>query len=122
MWINAQGDLYGGDCAAGDREATAAEIAAWQTACANIVPAVVRNWQGLAVMQTSNLADGRTYDAAMRTLIAALPAPQDIIALAAYQSADFGRSSPLLNQLFAALSLTQAQIDALFVQAAAINI
>lgn len=30
MWINQQGGLYSGDCQPGDREATAAEVAAWE--------------------------------------------------------------------------------------------
>jgi len=32
MWINAQGGLYEGDCATGDREATPQEVAAWEAA------------------------------------------------------------------------------------------
>lgn len=31
-WINQRGDLYIGECAAGDRAATAGEIAAWEAA------------------------------------------------------------------------------------------
>jgi hypothetical protein len=31
MWINSQGQIYAGDCVPGDRAATAAEVAAWQT-------------------------------------------------------------------------------------------
>lgn len=32
MWFNAQGGLYTGDCAAGDRAATSDEVAAWAAA------------------------------------------------------------------------------------------
>jgi hypothetical protein len=34
MWIDAQGNVYFGDCRPGDREATPAEIAAWNAALA----------------------------------------------------------------------------------------
>lgn len=34
MYINAQNQLYFGDCVAGDREATEQEIAAWSASCA----------------------------------------------------------------------------------------
>jgi len=30
MWVDIQGKIYFGDCATGDREATADEIAAWE--------------------------------------------------------------------------------------------
>jgi len=82
-----------------------------------VVPQLVENWQGLAVMRTSTLPSGQTYDAAVRAAIAGLPAPQNDIVLAAYESARFVRTSPTLNQLLGAIGLTQAQIDALFIQA-----
>jgi hypothetical protein len=31
MWINSQGQIYAGDCIPGDKAATAAQVAAWQT-------------------------------------------------------------------------------------------
>jgi len=34
MWINKTGDIYTGECAAGDRKATDAEVAAWKLATA----------------------------------------------------------------------------------------
>lgn len=31
MWINSNGNVYFGDCAQGDREATVEEVAAWES-------------------------------------------------------------------------------------------
>jgi hypothetical protein len=86
------------------------------------VPQVVKNWQGQAVMLTSKLPNGMTYDAAARAAIAALPAPTNLITLAAYESADFTRDSPTLNALLTGIGLTPTQIDALFVQASALSL
>lgn len=98
------------------------ELAAWFAAIRNPVPALVRNWQGRAVMETSTLADGRTYDAAVRTLISGLAPPQNTVVLAAYQSADFDRASPTINQLLSAIGLTELQKDDLFRQAGSLNL
>lgn len=87
----------------------------WVTTPAG-VPQSVKNWQGLAAMAINNL------DAPMRDAIAGLPSPQNKIVQAAYDSADFVRSSPTLNQLLAAIGQSPAQIDALFIQAAGLSL
>lgn len=47
MWTSNGTDLYDGDCQAGDRAATDAEVAAWQAARDNAVPAQITRDQAL---------------------------------------------------------------------------
>ena len=91
------------------------------------VPDEVKNWQGLAVMMTTPTVGAGSYDAQVRAIIAAMPSPQNVIVLAAYESSDFILRSPTLNALLcgpapSGLGLTTAQRDALFVAAAALSL
>lgn len=75
MWINQQGGLYSGDCQPGDREATPAEVAAWEAArnktaiqwqidnleAVSKIPRVMREFM-LGSMEREAAADGMTLE------------------------------------------------------------
>ena len=118
MWIDGTGQLYAGDCVAGDRAATAEEVAAWQAARdAALVPASVSNFQGRTVLRIHGLFD--TVQAAINAMGDPL---QKAIAQDAFDRGGFERDSTLLNTVLTALGHDEAFRDALFVEAAAIKV
>jgi hypothetical protein len=86
------------------------------------IPQTVANWKGLAIMRTTPcpVSPAITADAAAIAAINALPSPQNFITMAAYESADFVRTSPTLNTLLTAMGFTDVTIDKLFILADAL--
>jgi hypothetical protein len=118
VWINAQGGLYQGDCAAGARAATAEELTTWQAArAAARAPRSVSNFQGRTALRLAGIFD------AVQNAITAIPDPtQRAIAQDAFDRGDFDRDSEMLNQVLGQLGHDDAFRDALFAQAAAIKV
>lgn len=80
------------------------------------VPDRITGWRGRAVMELHGL------DTAIRQAIAAIPnTTTRTIAEQGYTSADeFVRTGPLLNSILKGLGKTDAEIDAYFIEAAAL--
>lgn len=123
-WIMANGSIYQGDCALGDRAATDAEIQAYTAAIANAVPLDVTDRQffqaaALAGMITKDeaiamIASG-VLPAALNSAMATLPIDQQFAAkMKTIGARLFQRSDPFLNVLGAAMGKTSSDIDALF--------
>ena len=114
MYINSQNQLYSGDMAQGDREATASEIAAWERSRTNQVPQSVTRFQAKAALLGAGLL--AQVDAYM-----ALPDTPMVTKLAWTETQDFERGSPTVAGLSALLGLTSEQVDALFITASGIS-
>ena len=105
MWINAQGDLYEGDCAQGDRASTSEEMAAWQAARAAVVPRLVTATQIVrALAQMGLLAAVQAAVAQADPLTAALWA----------HASEFARDDAMIAAIAIAIGKTQADLDNLF--------
>jgi len=107
MWINSQNQLYIGDCAQGDREATAEEIAAWEAA------------------RTRQAIDALTIDPRqIRHALTELGLRTEVEAAIASSSQDlkdwwefaqsFERNHPMVVGMGQALGKTPAELDAVF--------
>ena len=93
-----------------EEAATRAEWAANEAAAAAIVPAILPWWKGRAIIEARGLTAG--VQAAINGIA---DAGQRKIVQAAYDGADFARSSPTLIATLHALNQSDADIDALFV-------
>lgn len=112
MFIDSNGNLYRGDMRPGDREATDAEIAAWESR--RIVPQVVSRFQARAALHQAG------HLAAVEALMADPETPA--LARLAWQDAqEFKRTSPTVIAMAGALGLNDAQIGDLFLAAATIQ-
>lgn len=81
------------------------------------VPYEIANWRARAVLEIAGLL------ATVETTLDALPGNDGIIARAAWSSgAALVRTGPTVIALAAALALAPEQVDALFVQAAALEV
>lgn len=115
MWINSNGNVYFGDCAQGDREATPEEVAAWEASRSKLlIPQSVSRFQARAALHLSGLLE--TVEAMM-----AAPETPALAKLAWADAQEFKRNSPTVLSLSASLGLTEAQLDALFTTAAGID-
>ncbi len=81
------------------------------------VPDAIANWRAKAVLKLHNLLTP------VETALNALPEPQKTVALTAWEgNADFVRNGPTVLSLAQTLSLTDEQVDAMFIQAAALEV
>lgn len=97
-------------------EEEAATLAEWAANDAMVVvPNSIEGWRGRTVMELHGL------DAAIRQYINGLPGQSKTIAKQGYNSAAvFQRDSQLLNAVLKGLGKTEAEIDAYFIEAAAL--
>lgn len=83
----------------------------------DLTPQSITNWRAKAVIEIAGLTSQ------VEAALAAMQGPEGIIARAAWNgNADFDRQGATVVSLAAAIGLTSAQIDALFIQAAAISV
>jgi hypothetical protein len=103
------GYLYDGDCRVGDREATPAEVAAWEAARAEAMkPKHVPAGDFVAALyQLGWLEDVKAAVAAAGGLAAELWA----------HASSFERNHPLVAQIATAIGKSQADLDSLFLLA-----
>lgn len=131
IWTDGAGFFYEGDMRHGDREATAAEIAAWDAARAPR-PGTISDrqfFQGLALQSFITEAEALeavktgVLPAALETIVAGIadPAAQFAARMILSGATMFERDHPLVASVGAALGLNEAQIDALFVAAAGLT-
>lgn len=81
------------------------------------VPSVIANWRAKAVLSIAGILPA--VDAALN----ALPDPDKTVALAAWNGgAEVYRNGPTVAAAIAALGLSDAEVDAMFVQAAALKV
>jgi len=81
------------------------------------VPAEIANWRAKAVLELAGLT------AQVAAIMGAMSEPQKTVVLAAWDGgAPLVRNGATVTALAAALSLTSEQVDAMFVQAAALNV
>jgi len=79
------------------------------------VPAEVANWRARAVLELAGLLPS------VEAALGAMTGSEGIVARAAWQAgAPFVRNGPTVASIATALSLTSEQVDAMFVQAAAL--
>lgn len=91
----------------------------WQAARAadRLIPSEIANWRARAVLELAGLLP--TVDA----LITAMTGPEGIVVRSAWTSgAPLVRKGPTVISMSAALGLTKEQVNALFVQAAALEV
>ena len=82
-----------------------------------IIPSEIANWRARAVLEIAGLLPS------VETALAALTGDEGIVARAAWNSgAPFLREGPTVTSLAAALSLSSGQVDAMFLQAAALTV
>lgn len=81
------------------------------------VPREIANWRARAVLEISGMLP------AVESAIAAMDGPAGIIVRNAWQSgAPLARHGPTVSSLAPALGLTEAQVDAMFIQAEALMV
>jgi len=81
------------------------------------VPTEIANWRAKAVLELAGLT------AQVAAIMGAMSEPQKTVVLAAWDGgAPLVRNGATVTALAAALSLTSEQVDAMFVQAAALNV
>ena len=81
------------------------------------VPDTITNWRAKAVLTLHGLLG------AVESALDSLPEPDRTVALAAWNgNADFVRNGPTVLALAQILSLTGDQLDAMFIQAAALEV
>lgn len=81
------------------------------------VPASIANWRCKAILKLEGLYD------TVNDLIAALPEPTKTVVLTAWEGdAEVLRDSPFVATLGPQLNRTEAQIDAMFIAADALNV
>lgn len=113
MFVDSNGMLYEGDMRLGDRDATQVEIDAWNARV--IVPPVVTMRQARRALLDAGLL------ASVTNAIAAMTGPAGDAARIDWEySSAVERNASLVLSLAPALSLTDQQLDALFVAAAQI--
>jgi hypothetical protein len=76
MFINSQNQLYFGDCAQGDREATAEEIAAWNLARAPKPPTPLEQIRALESAKADDVAKVTRQALILQTINLALTRPE----------------------------------------------
>lgn len=116
MFINSQNQLYVGDMAAGDREATPEEIAAWEAlrTARSKKKSVTMRQARLALLQAGLLTT-------VNNAVASMTGAQGEAARIEWEySGEVQRDKALVQALAPVLGLTDAQLDALFVAAAAL--
>lgn len=120
-YIDATGALYEGDMRPGDREATEAEIAAWDAARAPR-PGTISDrqfFQGLALQSFITEAEALeavktgVLPAALETIVAGIadPAAQFAARMILSGATMFERDHPMVATIGAAQGMTDAQID-----------
>ena len=81
------------------------------------IPYEIANWRARAVLEIAGLLDDVVL------LLDSMTGDEGIVARAAWNSgAPFVRNGPTVSALSAALLLTEEQVDAMFLQAAALNV
>jgi hypothetical protein len=81
------------------------------------VPAAIENWRAKAVLSIAGLLP------AVEAALQAMPEPGRTVALAAWTGgAEIHRQGPTVAAAIAALQLDAAQVDAMFIQAAALEV
>ena len=123
------GQLYDGGMRAGDREATPAEVAAWQASQVSVPQTVSRAQLLLAaagagiitIAQAEALLASGVVPPNIAAAFATLPAASQAVAtMAVLGESDYQRDDQFIALLGVSLNLTSAQIDALFVAAGGI--
>lgn len=120
-YIDADGVIYEGDMRPGDREATEAEIAAWDAARAPR-PGTISDrqfFQGLALQSFITEAEALeavktgVLPAALETIVAGIadPAAQFAARMILSGATMFERDHPMVATIGAAQGMTDAQID-----------
>lgn len=79
------------------------------------VPTVLPSWRIRTVLRRRGLLES------VEALIAQLPEPSRIVAEEQMNSSSFERGHPLIGQIGAALGLSSADLDAIFIEAAALR-
>lgn len=105
MWINAQGGLYTGDKAVGDRKATDAEIASHQKQIDDRVPAEVRSGQMILALHELGFFD------AVEAAVAQMPRIAKVLWA---RASIFDRDNYLLAVAAQMAGMTSADVDAVF--------
>jgi len=115
MWTNGSGFFYYGDCQQGDREATAEELAAWESARTKASrPQSVSRFQARTALLNAGLLE-------QVNSLMANPATPTIAKLAWADAQEFRRTSPTVLAMGAALGLTEQNLDELFMAASVIE-
>lgn len=87
------------------------------------VPLEVEGWKAEVTMKSTMSADGTTsvWDATQAAITAMTDGPDKLAAQAVLARGDMRRDSPLLAAVATQIGLTSAQIDDMFVRAAALS-
>lgn len=110
MWINSSGNLYLGDCILGDREATPAEVSAYEATKerARLDGITVSKWQLVRALNDMNLR---------AIVLGAINSADQSTQDAWTFSVEFRRDHPLVLGLGQALGKSSDDLDALFLLA-----
>lgn len=116
LYIDQFGHIYGGDIQAGDREATAEEVLAWELAKTQEAKQSlsVSRFQARAALHLAGLLG--SIESVM-----ASPETPALASLAWADAQEFKRNSPTIAAMAGALGLTSQQLDELFTTAAGIE-
>lgn len=99
MYINSQYKLYFGECAQGDREATAEEIAAWELSRVPAPPTPLEQIRALEAAKADDVAKVIRQALLMQTVAIALARP-DAVAMTAGMPAQHAQAA-VIAQLVA---------------------
>lgn len=116
-WINVTADQYGQALATDRPQWVEEQVTEGEAPPVALVPDTIANWRAKAVLALAGLLP------AVEAALNDLPEPAHTVAMAAWNgNADFVRDGPTVLALADTLSLTPAQIDDLFIQAAALEV